>query len=610
MINYLSHVNNPEQLKKISTSELPIVCEEIRIYLLQCISRTGGHLASNLGVVELTVALHYSFDSPIDKFIWDVGHQTYVHKILTERGEKLSTLRKMNGLSGFPKRSESTHDIFETGHTSNSISAAMGIAVARDILKEKYEVIAIIGDGALTGGQAYEGLNNLGASNKNITVVLNDNQMAISENTGGISNYLNKIRNNNKDVNPTTEKIFENLGITYLGPVDGHNINELISILEKSKEINGPKIIHVKTVKGKGYEIAEKSPCEYHGVGSFDIGTGYGNKKSEVSTYSEVFGEKLKNMAAENEKIVAVTAAMPDGTKLNAFAETYKDRFYDVGIAEAHAVTFCAGLATVGFKPFFVVYSTFLQRAYDQIIHDVCMQNLPVVFCIDRAGIVGEDGETHQGVFDIAYLSTIPNLTIMAPKDRAEFEAMLQYAAEAKSPIAIRYPKGSVCEISNNTKAIEHGKWEIVKKGETTILIATGKMVSVAMKVETSTTVVNARFINPIDENMLIEILNYGDKIYVLEDGIEHGGLGTKVIDFYNSRRLLDKVSIQKIAFPISFIEHGKTEELYNKFGLDSDSIMERLINKKIQFGNTKDLAVEVKAIKEQLKNLITYRGV
>ena len=618
MSKILEHINDLKDLKKLNKFELVLLADEIREYILECVSKTGGHLASNLGIVELTIALHYVFNSPVDKLIWDVGHQSYAHKILTGRKDKLETLRQYRGLSGFPKKSESCHDIFETGHTSTSLSAAFGMAEARNLLGEDYEVIAVIGDGALTGGQAYEALNNIGDKNIDITIVLNDNQMSISKNTGGISNYLNKIRTNiltsdfkanverwiegipavGKYMKKTVElaqdsletiiipgKLFEDMGITYLGPIDGHNTQELIDIFEKTKKLKGPKLIHVKTIKGKGYRIAEDTPSSYHGVGCFNIETGESVKKSGKITYSEAFGNKMCELAGKNEKIVAITAAMPEGTKLDKFKESYPNRFFDVGIAEQHAVTFAAGLACAGIKPFFAVYSTFLQRAYDQIIIDVCMQKLPVVFCIDRAGIVGEDGETHQGIFDLSYLSTIPNLTIMAPKDKLELEQILEFATEYTEPIAIRYPRGEAEIISEECKKIEYGKWEVLEHGEDIAIIAAGKMVEKAIKVAkalrtkiVSTEIINARFINPIDENLLLNLVTTNKKIYIIEDNIEHGGIGTKVIDFYNKNKLLNKIEIIKMAFPITFIEHGKPEELYKKYGLDVESIVGKIL--------------------------------
>ncbi|HAN10213.1 MAG TPA: 1-deoxy-D-xylulose-5-phosphate synthase [Clostridiales bacterium] len=618
MSGYLERVNDISDLKKLDKAELVGLAEEIRKYIIECVSKTGGHLASNLGVVDLTIALHYVFNSPVDKLIWDVGHQTYTHKILNKRKDKFHTLRKYNGLSGFPKKAESCHDIFETGHTSTSISAALGMAEARDILGEKHDVIAIIGDGALTGGQAYEALNNMGSKDTNVIVILNDNQMSISQNTGGISNYLNRIRTSilisdfklnvekwiesipklGKYMKKTVElaqgslesliipgKLFEDMGITYLGPVDGHNIQEMTEIFEKVKKLKGPKLIHVKTIKGKGYGIAEEAPCKFHGVGAFDVETGKATSSSSGTTYSQVFGNKLLKLAEENDKIVAITAAMPEGTKLEKFAQRYPNRFFDVGIAEQHAVTFAAGIANAGLKPFFAVYSTFLQRAYDQIIHDVCMQKLPVVFCIDRAGIVGEDGETHQGVFDLSYLSTIPNMTIMVPKDKTELENMLEFAADFDGPIAIRYPRGDVGVSSDVSEKIEYGKWQTLEQGKDIAIIATGKMVSKAVDVakklkekSIQAELINARFVSPIDYEILLKLRKDFSKIYVIEDNIEHGGLGTKVIDFYNDNKLLKDIDVMKLAFPVTFIEHGKPEELYKKYGLDVETMVEKII--------------------------------
>jgi len=469
----LDKVNTPEDLRKLTLAEKEKLAEEIRIFILEIVSKNGGHLASNLGVVELTIAIHSIFDTPNDKLIWDVGHQSYVHKILTGRKDKMETLRKLDGLSGFPKLSESEYDVFETGHSSTSISAAIGIARARDILKEDHQVIAVIGDGALTGGMAEEAMNDAGSSNSNIIVILNDNEMSISKNVGGMSMFLSKLRSkklykcSNKTIKDITSRIpyfgdrlikltrrikdmlkqlflpnmyFEDIGFTYLGPVDGHNIEELESILKKAKEHQGPVLVHVLTKKGKGYKIAEEQPSKFHGIASFDIKTGEKIKKSGKD-YSKVFGETLVSLAEKDEKIVAVTAAMTDGTGLKDFSSKFPNRFFDVGIAEQHALCMVAGMARAGLKPVIALYSSFLQRGYDQVIHDICMQELPVVIGIDRAGIVGNDGETHQGIFDLSFLSTIPNLTVMAPKDFIEFEKMLEFAIGHSKPIAVRYPR-------------------------------------------------------------------------------------------------------------------------------------------------------------------------
>ena len=473
MSQFLDKVNTPEELKKLTLKEKEILSQEIRKFILQIVSENGGHLASNLGVVELTIAIHSVFDTPKDKLIWDVGHQSYVHKILTGRKDKMNTLRKLDGLSGFPKISESEYDVFETGHSSTSVSAALGMARARDILKEDYKVIAVIGDGALTGGMAEEAMNDAGSSNSNIIVIVNDNEMSISKNVGGMSMFLSKLRskrlytNSNKKIKEVTAKIpclgerlinltkrvkdmlkqfflpnmyFEDIGFTYLGPVDGHNIEELESIFEKAKNLQGPILVHVITQKGKGYRIAEENPDKFHGISSFNIETGEKLKKASKD-YSKVFGETLVNLAEKDKKIVAVTAAMTDGTGLKEFSKKYTDRFFDVGIAEQHALCMVAGMARSGLKPVVALYSSFLQRGYDQVIHDICMQELPVVIGIDRAGIVGNDGETHQGIFDLSFLSAVPNLTVMAPKDFKEFREMIKFSINFSKPIAIRYPR-------------------------------------------------------------------------------------------------------------------------------------------------------------------------
>lgn len=628
MSNFLDFIKSPKDLVKLNKMELNLLADEIRGFLIKSVSKTGGHLASNLGVVELTIAIHKVFESPKDKVIWDVGHQSYIHKILTGRKDKFNTLRKFKGLSGFPKRSESIHDIYETGHTSTSLSAALGIAGSRDLNKENYNIVAVIGDGALTGGQAFEALNNIGESKKDIIIILNDNGMSISENVGWVAKYLNKLRTGvlTSDVKkkmgkiiekiPTVGdivkktyrlaqdgldslyvpgKIFENMGITYLGVIDGHNISEIINVLEKCKKIKGPKIIHVNTIKGKGYSIAERVPSKYHGVSAFDIETGKViNKSSNVKTYSEVFGEKITKMADKNDKIVAITAAMPGGTKLNKFMKMYPDRFFDVGIAEQHAITFAAGLAIGGMKPYIAIYSTFLQRAYDQLMIDVCMQNLPIVLCIDRSGIVGADGETHQGIFDLSYLSTLPNMCIASPKDRKEFLKMLKFSEKYKGPIAIRYPRGKVFNYKDDgNQKIKYGKWEIIREYKSNIndgevaIIATGKMVENIIGASdkliengVNHILINARFINPIDEDMLLDIGKIYKKIYVIEDNIVHGGLGTRVIDFYNNSNI-ENIRVVKCGYPVEFIEHGSQEELYKKYKLDSKGIYKTILEDK-----------------------------
>jgi 1-deoxy-D-xylulose-5-phosphate synthase len=544
MYKYLYNVNSPEDLKKMNIKELNEFTNEIRKFLVKSVSKTGGHLASNLGIVELTLAFHYIFETPKDKIVWDVGHQAYVHKMITGRTSEFETLRKFNGLSGFPKRNESEHDAFDTGHSSTSISAGLGIAMARDIKKEDCEVVSVIGDGALTGGMAFEALNHLGHTQTNMTVILNDNEMSIDKNVGSMSNYLLKLRTNKAykkmkvefenitnyipkigdTVYKTADKIkdslkyivspgalFEEMGIKYFGPIDGHNIEELIKTFKTIKKFKGPSIVHVITTKGKGYRFAENDPGKYHGVSPFDPKKGI--QKSSKGTYSSVVGEKMIEMADTDGNIAAITAAMPSGTGLSKFQNTYPERFFDVGIAEGHAVTFASGLAANGIKPYFAVYSTFLQRGYDQIIHDVALSNLPVTLLLDRAGIVGDDGETHHGVFDLSYLNSIPNLTVMAPMDKYELEKMLDLSRTMYCPVAIRYPRGEVFKYKKDDFELNIGKWDIMKKGSNVALIGIGSMVKTCLKCADilkergiNITVINGRFLKPLDSKMLEDI--------------------------------------------------------------------------------------------------------
>ncbi len=619
MYQYLTKINCIENLKQLNSKEIKILAEEIRQFLVDSVSKTGGHLASNLGVVELTLALHTAFNSPNDKIIWDVGHQAYVHKILTGRREQFSSLRQYKGLSGFPKRSESEHDHFETGHSSTSISAAMGLAVARDLKKEKYHVIAVIGDGAMTGGMAFEALNHIGQSRKNIIIILNDNEMSISPNVGGLSNYLGKIRTApiyfkvkgdvenlishipaiGKSVMKTAEKakdsikyffvpgiLFEELGFTYVGPTDGHNYNALYEVMNRIKKIKGPVLLHVMTQKGKGYDFAEKSPSKFHGVNPFKIKTGESVSSKPALTYSEIAGNTLVECAEQDEKIIAITAAMPSGTGLNNFANKYPDRFFDVGIAEQHAVTFAAGIAAGGYKPVFTIYSTFLQRAYDQVIHDVCIQNLPVTLLIDRAGLVGHDGETHHGSFDISFLSCVPNLALLAPRDGLELQEMIKFAMKYNRPIAIRYPRGTA-QIENDELAnpIEFGKGEIVyKAGNDALIIALGTTNQMALEIckelkkdNIFTTLINPRFIKPIDEDLIINLTKKHKKIYTIEDNVRIGGFGNQVQALLNDYKISKKV--KKFAFPDQFVEHGDVDVLYKSLGLAKDDIIKKIKN-------------------------------
>lgn len=616
MSNLLDGINSPEDVKNLKEKELKQLAGEIRKYIINTVSETGGHLASNLGVVELSLALHKVFDSPTDKIIWDVGHQAYIHKLLTGRKENLKTVRTLGGLSGFPKRSESEHDIFETGHSSTSISAALGLAKARDLSGEDYNVIAVIGDGALTGGMAFEALNHAGDFPTKLIVILNDNNMSISDNIGGMANYLSKIRTvpayfklkarlgsvlkkipmlGNPIFN-SAEKlknwfkyllvpgiIFEELGFKYLGPIDGHDIHNLEYVLKRAKSYNGyPVFIHVITTKGKGYEKAENEPSKYHSVSPFDIESGKNKNKSSGRSYSNVLGDWITDAAVKDKRVAAVTAAMPEGTGLTKFASQHKDRFFDVGIAEQHAVTFSAGLAVGGYKPYFAVYSTFLQRAYDQIVHDVCMQNLPVTFAIDRAGIVGADGETHHGVFDIAYLRHMPNITIMSPKDGREMEQMLDLTLQLDSPCAIRYPRGNEDNFLECNNTVCLGKSEVILQGTDAAIIAEGRMVKTAYNAckllkdkGISLTLINARFIKPLDEEMLEETSRKYNNIFTIEDGVISGGMGSGILEFYNKKNI--QVNLKAFAYDDIFITHGEIEELHKIHEMDAEGIANKI---------------------------------
>lgn len=620
MFKILSKVNNLEDVKKLNNEELFRLSEEIRTFITDTVSKTGGHLASNLGVVELTLALHKVFDSPKDKIIWDVGHQSYIHKIITDRKNKFHSIRQFKGLSGFPKRKESVHDVFETGHSSTSISAGLGYAMARDLKMEDFEVVSVIGDGAMTAGMAFEALNHAGHVGTKLIVVLNDNEMSISKNVGGLSKYLNKIRTDptyfrmkedveiilnsiptiGKRVFKTAERakdslkyflvpgmFFEELGFRYIGPVDGHNINDLINVFNRTKKMKGPILIHVITKKGKGYEPAERNPDKFHSASPFDIKTGKSLKSSDKKKYSDILGETLVELAEKNKKIVAITAAMPSGTGLDKFKAKYPKRFFDVGIAEQHGVTFAAGLASNGLKPFFAVYSTFLQRGYDQVVHDVCLQNLPVVFAIDRAGLVGDDGETHHGVFDLSFLSHIPNITILAPKDKIEFVDMIKFASNHDGPIAIRYPRGYANDLSSllTCKKIEYKKGEILKKGEGIAIISIGKMVEYGYKASKklealgyNTTLINARFIKPLDDELLLEVIKDHRVIMTLEDNAKIGGFGSLVNDFLAQNGYDGKVI--NIGLPDHFVEHGNVDLLYEENKMDVESITQAILSK------------------------------
>ncbi len=608
----LEHIGDPKDLKSLSQEQLIVLAEEVRQFILEHVASTGGHLASNLGVVELTLAIHYVYNSPVDKIIWDVGHQCYVHKILTSRRDQFDTLRQKDGLSGFPKRSESEHDVFETGHSSTSISAALGMARARDLKNENNHVLAVIGDGALTGGMAYEALNDAGRLNTNFTVILNDNEMSIAPNVGAMATYLSRMRSNPRYkklkkiiehllrslplgghwIADKTEKLknslkyllvpgvlFEELGFTYLGPVDGHDLPLLIGILNRAKEVQGPALVHVVTRKGKGYRFSESDPAQYHGVPPFDIDMGVAGNNKYLS-YSMTLGSHLTKLAATDLSIVAITAAMPDGTGLTEFQEHFPDRFFDVGIAEQHAVTFAAGMAISGMKPVVAIYSTFLQRAYDQILHDVCRQNLPVIFAIDRAGLVGEDGDTHQGVFDISFLRHIPNLTIMAPKNTSEMRYMLDYSLQMQAPVAIRYPKGYSQTMEQlPSYPLNDLKWEVLQEGKDVVLFAEGSMVDTALQISgilrgrgIEPLIVNARIIKPLDKELLDRVAKSHPDLWVtLEDNVIKGGFGSSINEYV--MEIQEDIKVLNIGMPDSFIEHGSVSELKQELNLDPISI-------------------------------------
>ena len=613
----LEKINQPNDIKSLTDEELKILASEIREFLIEKISVTGGHLASNLGVVELTMALHLALDLPKDKIIWDVGHQSYTHKLLTGRREGFDGLRKYGGMSGFPKRKESECDCFDTGHSSTSISAGLGYALAREITGEDYKVVSVIGDGALTGGMAFEALNNAARLKSNFIIILNDNNMSISENVGGLSSYLAGFRTadayldlklnvlNSLNKMPYGEKMvskirktksgikqllipgmfFEEMGIVYLGPVDGGDLHGIVKLLREASHIDGPVLIHVMTHKGAGYAPAERHPARFHGTEPFDIETGLPKNPRVKANYTDIFSTVMRKLGDRDEKVVAVTAAMTDGTGLKRFHNMFPERFFDVGIAEQHAVTFAAGLAAAGLKPIFAVYSSFLQRAYDQILHDVCIQNLPVVFAIDRAGLVGSDGETHQGIFDISYLSSIPNMTIMAPKNKWELSDMIKYAVNFGAPIAVRYPRGEAYDGLKEYRApISIGKCEWIYRETEIALFALGSMVKTAVAVRDalkakgySCSLINARFAKPLDEDALRYIIEHHKLIVTMEENVISGGFGEHVTEFYNNENGKD-IRIVNIAIPDEYVEHGNVELLRKEVGLDADTIIARTI--------------------------------
>ena len=611
----LETIEKENDIKKIPLEQMPVLAQEIRDFLLESLSKTGGHLASNLGAVELTMALHYVFSLPKDKIIWDVGHQSYTHKILTGRKDGFKNLRQYGGLSGFPKREESPCDAYDTGHSSTSISAGVGYVCASKVSGEEYHVVSVIGDGALTGGMAYEALNNAASLNKNFVIVLNDNKMSISENVGGLSKHLTALRTRESymdfkmDVEKKLKQIphvgdsvarsvkkskdsirqlfvkggfFEDFGIKYIGPIDGHDIKEMVRVLNALKRLNEPVVMHVVTQKGRGYVPAEQNPSAFHGVGSFDIATGE-SLASKSLTYTSVFSKTICRLGKAHPDVVTICAAMPDGTGLTAFKKHFPDRFFDVGIAEQHAVTFAAGLAAGGMHPFVAVYSSFLQRAYDQIIHDVCIQNLPVVFCVDRAGLVGADGETHQGIFDLSYLSMIPNMTVCAPKNKYELYDMLYFAYQYHGPIAIRYPRGSAYEgFKNMRPPIEYGKSELMFEGEKIALVAVGSMVQTAVQVREklldkgiNATVVNARFVCPLDTECLDRLSRDHQWIVTMEENVLKGGFGEACGDYLLAKH--EDVRLIHVGVPDVYVEHGGVDQLKKTLHMDADSIVERI---------------------------------
>ncbi len=615
----LEKIKKENDIKSLEPEELELLSEEIREFLIEKISNTGGHLASNLGVVELTMALHLVFDLPKDKLIWDVGHQAYTHKLLTGRKSGFDDLRKYGGMSGFPKRKESACDAFDTGHSSTSISAGLGYVAARQIKGEDHYVVSIIGDGSMTGGMAYEALNNASRLKSNFIIVLNDNNMSISENVGGMSNYLDRIRTANaykelkKGVEDTLLKIpvqgekivqrmrktksgikqlvvpgmfFEDMGITYLGPVDGHDVNKLKKIFTEAKKVDHAVLIHVLTKKGKGYKPAEENPARFHGTAPFTIETGEPKNKSIKDSYTDVFSKVLCDIAKNDEKVTAITAAMAGGTGLDRFQKYFPDRFFDVGIAEEHALTFAAGLAAGGMKPVVALYSSFLQRAYDQAIHDICLQNLPVVLAVDRAGLVGSDGETHQGVFDLSFLSSIPNMTVISPKNRWELADMLRYSVDFQYPIAVRYPRGNAYEgLQEFRTPIEYGKSELIYREKGIAIIFVGHMAQTAEQVRLllkqkgyGCSLVNARFIKPIDENMLDELTKEHTLFVTIEENILIGGFGSQVLTYVSQHA--EHVEVLNMGIHDNYVEHGDVEVLRRDAGLDAESIVEKVIEK------------------------------
>lgn len=613
----LEGINSSQDLRSLSNEQMVQLAAELREFMVQTVARTGGHLAPNLGVVELTLAIHRVFSIPHDRVIWDVGHQCYVHKLLTGRRERFATLRQFGGLSGFPSRAESEFDAFGTGHSSTSISAALGMALARDATGDDRAVIAVIGDGALTAGMAFEALNHAGQLQPRLIVVLNDNEMSISHNVGALSGYLSRLRTDPMYTRGRTEfqellrripaigprvlkwalrvkdslkylvvpgMIFEELGFTYLGPVDGHNIRGLTEVLRQAKAAQGPVLVHVLTKKGKGYRPAELTPGKFHGIGPFDPKTGC-TKRAQGVTYTEIFGRTMVDLAHEDERIMVITAAMTSGTGLGEFAKLFPERIFDVGIAEQHAVTLAAGLAAEGRRPVVAIYSTFMQRALDQVIHDICLQNLPVVLALDRAGIVGDDGPTHQGVFDLSYLRMIPNLVVMAPKDENELQHMLRTALAHPGPIAVRYPRGmgTGCALDQKSCVLPVGRAEVLRQGDDATLLAVGNMVHVAQDAADmladqgyNVTVVNARFVKPLDEECIVRCVRHTRRLYTLEENVVAGGFGGAVLEMLAARGMVG-AKTTCIGLPDNFIEHGAPALLRDKYGLTAKTVAERV---------------------------------
>lgn len=618
-MQYLNQIKSPEDIKKMKVAELKVLAQEIRQEIIEVVSKNGGHLAPNLGVVELTLALHMVFHTPEDKIVWDVGHQAYVHKLLTGRFEQFSTIRTYGGLSGFPKRSESVHDAFGAGHSSTSISAATGLAKARDLRGEQHNVIAVIGDGAMTGGMAFEALESAGHMNSNMIVILNDNEMSIDPNVGAMAEYLSRVRSNpsytksKEEVEDLLKKIpaiggkmfkaadrlkdslkyllvpgvlFEEFGFKYYGPVNGHDLSALLTVLDNVKNMNHPVLVHVVTQKGKGYGPAEKNPDLFHGVGAFDVPTGQVKAKAAAPSYTSVFGKTLTALGKEDHKIVGITAAMGKGTGINLFQQCFPERTVDVGIAEQHAVTMAAAMALEGFKPVVAIYSTFLQRAYDQILHDVALQKAPVVFCLDRAGIVGDDGPTHHGIFDISYLRHIPNMVCMAPKDENELRHMLYSALEYQCPVSIRYPRGAGLGVpqDDQLEQLPFGKAEVLQQGERITLLALGSMVAVAWQVAKTLqqdlgitpTIINARFVKPLDAETILPYASTSDVLVTMEEHVLAGGFGSAILELLN-QEAIDGSHVLRIGIGDAFIPHGSTDLLKQLAGLDAAHIVEKI---------------------------------